>query len=156
LLSGSSAVLRHVRVQWNFHRKAAAFSGDRMDRYRVAEQIGAAFDNEETEADAVPMRNLLVLVEDAAEHLLRNADPRIRDLNAEIPAPVAAADEDSSCPRVLDRVLDQIVENAAEKFRVGNHLVPTRHHRQSQSLSLGVNCVLVTHLPQQRVDGERI
>src|SRR5580658_7555607 len=88
-----------------------------MDRYRVAEQIGAAFDNEETEADAVPMRHLLVLVEDAAEHLLRNADPRIRDLNAEIPAPVAAADEDSSCPRVLNRVLDQIVENAAEKFR---------------------------------------
>jgi hypothetical protein len=122
----------------------------------VAEQIGAAFDNEETEADAVPMGNLVVLVEDAAEHPLRNADPRIRDLDREIAAPAAAADEDPSCPRVLDRVLDQIVEDAAKKFRVGNDLVPTGHHRQSQSLSLGVNCVLVTHLPEQRVDGERI
>src|SRR5260221_6368457 len=97
----------------------------------MAEQIGAAFDNEEAEADAVPMRDLVVLVEDAAEHLLRNADPRIRDLNAEIAAPVAAADEDPSCPRVLDRVLDQLVENAAETFRFGNLLVMTLPCSQS-------------------------
>jgi hypothetical protein len=97
----------------------------------MAEQIGAAFDNEKTETEAVPVRNLLVLVEDAAEHLLRNADPGVHDLDREIAAPAAAADEDSSRFRIFDRVLDQVVKDAAEKFRVRNHLVPTRHHRQS-------------------------
>src|SRR5580700_228581 len=127
----SSTGLQPVGVQWKFDRKTAAFAGHRADRHRMAEQIGAAFDNEKTETEAVPVRNLVVLVEDLAEHLLRNADPGVRDLNAEIAAPVTAADEDSSCPRVLDRVLDQIVKDAAEKVRVGNDLVPTRHHRQS-------------------------
>ena len=91
----------------------------------------AAFDNGETEADAVPMRNLVVLVEDSAEHLLRNADPRVHDLDGKITAPAAAADEDSSRFRVLDRVLYEVVEDAAEKFRVGNNLVPTGRPRQS-------------------------
>jgi hypothetical protein len=58
----------------------------------MAEQIRTAFDNEETEADAVSSRNLLIFIEDWAEHLLWNTDPRVRDLDAQIVTPVATAD----------------------------------------------------------------
>ena len=92
-------------MQWDLDREAASFSGDRADRHGATEQIGAALHNEETEAvTVVPVCYLLILVEDPAEHLFGNADPRVLDLDGEIFTPSTAADKDSSRFRVLDRV----------------------------------------------------
>ena len=106
-------------MQWDFDREAASFSGHRADRHRTTEQIRAALHDEQAEAvTAVPGRCLLILVENPAEHLFWNADPRILHLNGEIITSSTAADEDSSRFRVLDRVSDQVVKDAAEQFWV--------------------------------------
>ena len=95
----------------------------------MTEQIRAALDDVETEAIAgVPVCYLLILVEDPAEHLFGNADPRVLDLDGEIFTTSATADKDSPCFRVLDRVSDQVVKDTAEKFRVRNNLAPTGYY----------------------------
>src|ERR1051326_9109541 len=105
----------------------------------MAEQIRGALDNEETETVAgAPVRDLLILVEDPAKHFFGNADPRVLDLEGEVAASATAADKDSPRFRVLDRVRDQIMNDAAEKFRVRNNFAATGYDLESEAFLLGI------------------
>ena len=104
----------------------------------MAEQIRAALDDEETETVArVPVRYLLILVKNPAKHLFGNADPRVFDLDGEIVTTAATSDKDTPRFRVLDRVSDQVVKDAAEKFRVRKNLASTGHDLKPEAFSVG-------------------
>src|SRR3546814_7398114 len=76
---------------------------------------------------------LMELLEDPPALLLRDADPGIPDLDAQLAVAAPAPEQDAPFRRIADRVGQQVAENALEQMRIAVDHLAGRHHAQGEA-----------------------
>src|SRR5262249_17593495 len=117
-----------------------------------------AFDDREAESDTTSHSCSLIepmkLLEHSALLGLRNSDAGVVDLDAQLFAAAAAADQDAPGGRVFDRVGNEILQEAPYQAAIGSHRQRTRHDDELQALLAGERRELDLKAVQQFVNAK--
>src|SRR3546814_10936178 len=89
------------------------------------------------------------LLEDPPALLLRDADPGIPDLDAQLAVAAPAPEQDAPFRRIADRVGQQFAENALEQMRIAVDHLAGRHHAQGEAAPARLRPVDAGHTDQQ-------
>src|SRR3546814_12291777 len=89
------------------------------------------------------------LLEDPPALLLRDADPGIPDLDAQLAVAAPAPEQDAPFRRIADRVGQQVAENALEQMRIAVDHLAGRHHAQGEAALARLRPVDAGHTVQQ-------
>ena len=124
----------------------------------VVEHARDALDDRQAEAQAARHLGALVepleLAEDHALLGLRNAEPGVVDVDAQLAARAPAADQHAALRRVFDGVGDQVLQQPPQQAAVGAHAQRAGHEFQRQALLARQRRELDLELAQQLVDAE--
>jgi hypothetical protein len=99
--------------------EAAALAKLRPERYLVAQQARDTIDDRKTQAEATlgalrAVGQAMKLLEHGLLVALGNTDPRVDDLDGNVPVAPSATDQDRSFPRVPARIADEVLQDATQ------------------------------------------
>src|SRR3546814_499093 len=120
----------------------------------MTQDVGQAPDDGQTESGAAAslarrIVELMELLEDPPALLLRDADPGIPDLDAQLAVAAPAPEQDAPFRRIADRVGQQVAENALEQMRIAVDHLAGRHHAQGEAALARLRPVDAGHTVQR-------
>ena len=135
--------------------RARAQTGADIDL--VAEQVGKALHDGETQAEALAalargIVELMEFFEDRLELQFRNAGAGVPDLDAELVAAPSAAEQDLAVAGIFHRIRQQIADDLLEQPRIAAHSQAARDHAPVEAIGRCVIRELGPQLVEQALD----
>ena len=148
----------HRRGGRHVDEEARTAAGHRLDFDGVAEDAADTLDDRQAEAETAGDLGALIepleLLEDHLLLALGDAEAGVEHLDREAAAMVADADEDAAFRRVLDRVGDEVLDEAAQQTAVGAHPQGRGHDAEIEVAVAGDRLELDAQLLEDVVDAE--